>query len=367
MVPSPEGVALAFPVPLNQGDRIYKYELLQRLGSGNFGEVWLARDVAIEAEVAVKVLDATTTQVADVLREAQIGNLARHPNLVQINGADVVNIANHQAVLVAMAYHPRGSAASIANAANFVPLNVALSLISGVLRGLEFLPEIGILHNDIKPQNILVGDDGRGILADYGISARAPGGNPVAPPDAYFPHISPETLQRGEIDLRTEVYQAGLSACRLINGLGLIDARLAALGGAGFERAVLDGEVVRTSDFLPFVPRRLKTVLRRAINPDSARRYQSPLDFRRALERLHFPGSWSVDGNGAYRGEDNLREYRFERLARTARTSDFLAHGKSKATGRETRVGKFCGTRLSASELKAAESKFMQAVVEGNV
>jgi serine/threonine protein kinase len=358
---------MPFPVLLNAGDNVDKYELLQRLGAGGFGDVWLARDMALDAEVALKILDATSAQLAAILQEAQIGNLAAHQNLVQIRGADARIVAGHRAVLIAMEYHRCGSAISMANAGGYVPLNRAIPVICDILRGLEFLPEIGVLHNDIKPQNILIGDDGRGILTDYGISARAPGGAPVQPPNAYIPHVSPETLQRGEIDLRTEVYQAGLTACRLISGLGLVEARRAALGDPDFAQAVIDGEVIRPADFLPFVPTRLRRVLRKAIHNDPARRYQSPREFRNALEGMHFPGSWTVDGNGNSVGCGETRDYRFDIAGKAAGKSDFTAYKTVKASGRETRAAAFCGKNLTLREIRTARERFMQAVVEGNV
>ena len=161
---------MALPFPTAPGDVIYKFQLLKRVGGGNFGEVWLAHDRAIQCDVAVKLIDASQATIGELLQEAVVGNRAGHPNLVKVHYADVVNVNGHDVVAVAMDYHPNGSVVSQACAGNLVRIDLAVSQIIDVLRGLEHLHEQGTLHNDIKPNNILVGAKGEGILTDYGIS-----------------------------------------------------------------------------------------------------------------------------------------------------------------------------------------------------
>ncbi|WP_171208877.1 MULTISPECIES: protein kinase [unclassified Ruegeria] len=160
------------------GDNVYKHTLKSKLGGGNFGEVWLAHDDALDQDFAVKLLDPSTTSIHSELQEARVGHKMDHDNLVKVHGADVVNFKGKQVVTLSMDYLPNGSALGLVNSGNFIPLGDAVRIIIDTLRGLEYLHELDIYHNDIKPQNILLGENGEAKLTDYGISAQAKGGKP---------------------------------------------------------------------------------------------------------------------------------------------------------------------------------------------
>ena len=106
-------------VPLNTGDRLYKYELQARLGGGGFGDVWLAHDHSISRDVAVKVL-ATNVTIDERLQEARIGNHLDHQILVKMHYADVVQHNGVDIVIIAMDYHVNGSIMNGVNAGNFM-------------------------------------------------------------------------------------------------------------------------------------------------------------------------------------------------------------------------------------------------------
>ena len=111
-------------------------------------------------------------------------------------------------VVIAMDYYPGGPATNLKNPGNFVPLPQALRVTLDVLRGLEHLHSFNVFHNDIKPENILLGDNGQGILSDYGIVGISLDGKPVAPANWYILHTAPE-VSTG-IDARTDIFQIGL-------------------------------------------------------------------------------------------------------------------------------------------------------------
>ena len=106
------------PSKLSAGMRLYKYELVTLIGQGSFGEVWLARDWALQREFAVKVLKPGLS-VDERLREAQIGNQLTDNNLVHIHQADVITLGGGEVVVLAMDYHPKGSIENLANSAGF--------------------------------------------------------------------------------------------------------------------------------------------------------------------------------------------------------------------------------------------------------
>lgn len=147
----------------NAGDQLYKYLLRQHIGGGHFGQVWLAHDLTLARDVAVKILDESMAPVAAHLNEAKVGNRLEHPNVIHIHYADVVGTPSGNVVAIAMDYHPNGCATSQLNPTNFVPMTEAIRITIDILRGLEYLHESGLFHNDIKPSNILIGPRGRGF------------------------------------------------------------------------------------------------------------------------------------------------------------------------------------------------------------
>jgi serine/threonine protein kinase len=352
-------------INLNAGDQIYKYTLQSYIGGDGFGSVWLARDQTINKDIAVKILDATHASIADQLREAQIGNRMDHPNLVKVHYADVVPFNGTNLVLIAMDYISNGSVLQKVNAGNFVPIREAITILIDILRGLEYLHEQGIYHNDIKPQNILIGDNGENKLTDYGISAHANGHLPVQPSGAYKLHIAPEFLSSNQITIHTDIYQVGLTAFRLINGIGCIRQKFNTLGEQNYYSTVQQGTVVKDKDYELFVPSNLRTIINKAIHILPAQRYQSPLEMRRAFERLSYPGYWTCDTNGSLYGVTATHTYRFEEHSLSRGQSSFVAFKKNRQTGNERRIIDFCNSKLTRADAFKLKKKFINHVIRG--
>ena len=211
-------------IELNQGEQIYKYQLSTKIGGGHFGEVWLAYDASIDTMVAVKVLQAPSDEIIEKLTEAHIGNLLDHPNLVRVHYADVVKYKNGIGLaIIAMDYLESGAVINHINPCGFLPITKSLKYTIDTLRGLEHLHGNEYFHNDIKPSNILIGKGGEGILTDFGISTYSEGLVPVHPPASYILHQAPEVLETGTISVQSDIYQVGLTAFRLLNGVNFLN------------------------------------------------------------------------------------------------------------------------------------------------
>lgn len=356
---------MALPVPLASGDQVYKFTIQDRIGGGSFGEVWLAHDQTIKKDVAIKFLDASHVSIDDLLKEAVVGHRAGHANLVTVHYADVLKYNGANLVAVAMDYFPNGSILKRVTPGNFVPIQLAVKQVIDILRGLEYLHELGTLHNDIKPQNILIGPNGEGVLTDYGISEVTSAGTPAKPSASYKLHKAPEVVSKGEIDVLTDIYQVGMTMFRLINGIGLVRDKFRMLGEMQFRARAAAGTLIRNTDYQPFVPNAVRRIVAKAIDADSGQRYQSALEMRRALEKLSLAGSWSVDPTGQYVGEDNARTYRVITEPMRGARFRFTTFQTLRKSGKEMRFGKFSGTGLTQAEVERLKRKAMCAVVEG--
>jgi serine/threonine protein kinase len=358
---------MALPIPIHPGTRLYKYELTSRIGSGGFGDVWLATDVTINKVVAVKILEAATVTIDERLNEARIGNQLNHQNLVKVHYADVVNHGGCDLVLIAMDYQPDGSVLGKLNPGNFLTIPQAKACLIDILRGLEYLHELGLYHSDIKPNNILCGVNGEHLLTDYGISCHSPTLGPVAPRNAYRIHIAPEVLSAGQIDAHTDVYQVGLTAYRLLNGIGTLQEKYNRIGDAAYIGLVQRGRLIEASDYQPFIPRGLRTIVNKAVSLNPADRYGSTLEMRRALEALAFPGYWTFDATGRLVGHSGGHQFHFEEQPLPGGTFNFTALKTHGSSGRTTNVGAYCGRRLTRAQADDLKKKFLQFVVTGNL
>jgi len=352
------------PMPITNGTTFYnKYRLARPIGSGSFGEVWLAQDQAVNHEYAIKILNVGIG-VDQRLREAQVGHAFTHNNLVRVHQADV---ATNGKVVIAMDYFADGSITTQANPSGFLPLPIAIRSMIDVLQGLEHLHLNHFFHNDVKPQNILRGPHGEAKLADYGIVGVSPTGAPVMPSSWYVLHAAPETVAGNGIEARTDIFQSGLTMFRLLTGLGSLEAKFTSLGRSAYEAALANNSLISPRDFPPFIPNSVRRAVLTAIDPDPAKRFQSALEMRRALEKLSFSGHWTVDATGQLIGSDARHTFRFEHLSASGRNAAFAAFKTNKQSGRETRVSLFTKKNLTNAEVCKLEVKFLKAVVEGKV
>lgn len=352
---------------LKPGDRLYKYLLKRSVGSGSFGQVWIAEDLALEKEVAIKIMADDMAPVANALNEARIGNRLDHKNVVKVHYADIVALdTGEKLVLIAMDYHSAGSIINSLNPARFLALPSALRCIVDVLRGLEYLHEKSLFHNDIKPSNILVGPNSEALLTDYGISCLSPGLAPIAAPNAYLLHRAPETAVHGSISVLTDIYQTGLTFFRLVNGIDLLREKIGQPGMAGSESKD-SRHIISTSDFRPFVPAKVRRIILKATASSPAERYQSALEMRRAVEMLDFPGYWDADSTGSLFGVRGVYRYSF--------SSDRIPNGDvsccaiktNSKTGRSARVTAYSIAPKKKADARKTLKDFMLAVVAGNV
>ena len=346
------------------GMQVYKYKLQRRIGFGSFGEVWLAADNAVAHDYAIKIL-RPGVPVHERLREAHIGHRLQHNNLVRVHQADVVNVGGHDLVIIAMDYLRDGAVTKLANPSGYLTLPDVIRIGTDILRGLEYLHGENFFHNDVKPENVLIGPHSQGMLTDYGIVGISADGSPVPPPNSYKIHSAPEVVNNNGITAQTDVFQAGMTLFRMLVGLGSLRDKFKKMGEQQYYQAICKATLITAVDFPAYAPARLRRIILKAICPDVGERYASALEMRRDLEKLNFLGYWTVDPSGAFIGHDNKHEFRFEHNKRMGNRYDVIAFKKSKATQRETRIAKHSATNLTGAQSGKQIERFVKSVVEG--
>ena len=224
------------------------YELVRPLGEGGMAQVFLARDIRLGREVAVKVLDEHLAERPGFrerfLREGQVAAALDHPNIVPLY--DFGETGPHPYLV--MPYISGGSLQDELRRAPLSPSEVAAYGMQ-IADALAYAHERGVVHRDVKPANMLLHADGRLMLSDFGL-AKILDGSPrrtsrLGRPDAGTPeYMAPEQIE-GRTDERSDIYALGVVLYLLLTG------KLPFAGSSATE--VMESHLYR----LPTPPRRL--------------------------------------------------------------------------------------------------------------
>jgi serine/threonine protein kinase len=216
---------------LESGQRLFEYEIIRLLGQGGFAAVYEAQDRMLERRVAIKQLLVDKTKddrsVKRFMQEARIVAALEHPNVVTIYGLRI----EEQRIYMILEYLPGGSLRDMLNQQGKLSVGQAIKLITGICEGLAKLHAKGIVHRDIKAENILLTADGRPKITDFGIAhvPQAAGGLALTkagfqPSTVIF--SSPEQFRGEKLDTRSDIYQVGELLYHLLTGQHYIDLEL---------------------------------------------------------------------------------------------------------------------------------------------
>lgn len=272
------------------GDRLGRYRVLGPLGRGGMGEVYLAEDPRLGRRVALKLLPAHVRDDADRLRrfarEARAASALSHPNVCVVH--EVGETAEGRPFL-AMEYVEGTSLRARLEAAREdggrLPLAEAVAIAAQAAAGLAAAHAAGVIHRDVKPENLLVRPDGLVKVVDFGLAARMGPAPAAADGEALersehtaagvvlgtVPYMSPEQLRGYPLDGRTDVWSLGAVLYELVAGQP-------PFGGATRSNvvvAVLEREPPAMADVAPEVPTALQATVARALRKDREARHAS--------------------------------------------------------------------------------------------
>jgi serine/threonine protein kinase len=340
------------------------FDMKERLGSGHFGEVWRVVDVALNTVRALKLIPPTRVlNPNNIFQEAQVLKSAEHPNVVRVEETGTMDDGR---IYIAMEFLPKGSLEDEARGA-YVELTRAHRIMIDALRGLQHAHDKGILHRDIKPANIMVGYSNEGKLSDFGLAI--PAGidfQELGVKDyAYVIHLAPEVIRNRNYSVQSDIYAAGITLYRLVNG----DAYLPAVDPLTRRQAILDGDYPDRTRYREFIPRPLRAFINRAMNPAPSRRFKSADEMRHALERITLRMNWceSLIPNGTrwVCGWDG-RCYEVTLSVRKGETW-FVEYRKGDSKQNLRRVNELCGNAMSKVGAERLTRRILQDHVLGRL
>jgi tetratricopeptide (TPR) repeat protein/predicted Ser/Thr protein kinase len=252
-----------------------RYQVLGALGKGGMGEVYRAYDNELRGDVAVKIVRTDTDQGAGLARfrrEIALARKVTSPNVLR-----VYDLAEHQGLrFLTMEYVDGTDLATLLQRQPRLPLERALSLFRQVCAGLIAAHAKGVVHRDLKPQNVLVDKDDHVHVADFGL-ARSIGESGMTASGAILgspAYMSPEQVTGDATDERSDIYSLGVMLFQLVTGEVPFQADTV--------HAIMEMRLHKkprpVRELVPDVPARVEAVVARCLEIDHGARYASVRD-----------------------------------------------------------------------------------------
>jgi serine/threonine protein kinase len=259
------------------------------VGQGMNSEVYLADDAQLGGQVAAKEIEKSRfPNPTAYFTEAQAMFAVSHDNVVSVQYA----CETVTTISLVMPYYKKGS---LSDRIHDRPLQLSevQRIMQGVLAGLAHIHLMGYIHFDLKPSNVLFSNRDIPMVADFGQSRTISSTGVVAVPRLYATAQPPETINTGLATALADIYHAGLLMYRALNGDAFYTSHIPS-DPALLMAQISRGKFPDRKRFMPHVPSRMRTLVRKALRVNPADRFQSATQMQDHLGRVRPALDWSV-------------------------------------------------------------------------
>src|SRR5712692_4036736 len=266
-----------------------RYEIIKLLGQGGMGAVYQAHDRELDRQVALKVIRKDMAANPEILRrfkqELILARQITHKNVIRffdLGQADGIKF-------ITMEYIEGEDLQSLLKRKKKLEPADAAKIIAQACRALEVAHSEGVIHRDLKPQNIMLDKTGRVYVMDFGIarstltSSMTQTGAPIGTPD----YMSPEQAKGQTVDARSDLFAIGIIFCEILSGQShfIADTTMGKLWKRTSEPARPLGELDKT------IPQRLGEIVKKCLEMDPQKRFASATELLHAIEDWQGPGA----------------------------------------------------------------------------
>ncbi|MDD6551546.1 MAG: Stk1 family PASTA domain-containing Ser/Thr kinase [Lachnospiraceae bacterium] len=260
-----------------------RYEIIEKIGSGGMSDVYRAKDHSLGRDVAIKVLKSEFSQdssfVTKFRAEAQSAAVLEHPNIVNI-----YDVGSEDGLYyIVMEYVEGITLKKYIATKGRLGYNEALSIAIQVARGIEAAHSKGIVHQDIKPQNIIISKEGKVKVTDFGI-ARAANSNTIHAGSMGSVHyVSPEQARNGFVSYASDIYSLGIVMYEMVTGKVPFD------GDTPVAIAIqhIQSQMTPPEELVPGLPIAVSRIIEKCTMKSPERRYASAgellVDLKKAM------------------------------------------------------------------------------------
>lgn len=336
-----------------------QFDLVAEIGhAGKNSRTFTARDHQLNADIVIKQIEkAKLGNRSEFYAESSALYASAHPNVVEVMYA----CEDTDFVYLAMPYYSQGSLKALMEN-GFLTVREIIAISSQVLSGLHNIHSKGLIHFDVKPDNVLLSSRREALLSDFGLAKQAPGG--IAGQDRlYLKMVPPEAFGTDQFDRTFDIFQFGLTLYRMCNGDKDFYAQLDRFGvppnfdRLGFRHAVRNAQFPDRSRYFAHIPQKLRNVVRKCTHTEPAQRYQSALDVANDLADIDghlLDWRLAIDGDGrVWKKNVGGTVWEFD-----VRNNGISTLRKSINGGASRRVGDGCQHQISENEVKRILSSY---------
>jgi serine/threonine-protein kinase len=268
--------------PLREGDQVGDFVIIAEIGRGGMGIVYAARDRTLGRVAALKLLPiavgADSSASERLVAEAQSASALDHPNVATIYQIGTTTDGHR---FIAMARY-EGETLRDRLARGAIPPRDAFDIARQVAAGLAAAHEAGLVHRDVKPENIFITRDGLVKLLDFGIATLASAAREGSTTRGTLRYMSPEHARCEAPDSRSDVWSLGVVLYEMIAGKPPFKGRT----DSHTRVSIIDHEPTPLVEHVPDVPRQLERIVTKALAKDKLKRYQTITDLKLDLDQL---------------------------------------------------------------------------------
>jgi serine/threonine protein kinase len=259
------------------------FETLQEIGQeGKNSQVFLSHDKQLDGLIVVKKIEKAKLKHADeYYKESKILHLSAHPYVVRVN----YGCSDDKFVYVAMPYYKNGSLKSLIDQRS-LSIREVIRYSVQFLSGLNNIHSKGLIHFDVKPDNVLISDSNEALLSDFGLSKAMDDLGFANPDGIYKKQVPPEVFSSSNKTLHFDIYLAGLTIYRLLNGNSHYYSQLNFSTHEDYKNAIIEGKFPDRNNYLPHIPIKLQRIVNKALNVNIEDRYNNVLELINELSSV---------------------------------------------------------------------------------
>lgn len=262
------------------------FDKIKEIGQeGKNSKVFLVHDHQLDGDLVIKEIPKSKFSTPDeYFKEARLMYAQKHENVVEVHyaGMDADNI------YISMPFYINGSLKHLISNNNYLTIHQTLRYATQFLTGLHHIHSRGLLHLDIKPDNIMLSNTNVAMLSDFGLAKYTDVYGLADQPFAYSLHRSPEqTLSCVKQSRWTDIYQVGVTLYRMVNGNEFFYGQTSGiLTKEDFISLVQKGKFPVRNAYQEHVPQKLRRIINKCMNVDPTQRYDNALDLLNDLSSV---------------------------------------------------------------------------------
>jgi serine/threonine protein kinase len=277
-------------MPLGLHTTELNFEILKEIGhEGKNSYVYLAHDKQLDGEIVVKRIEKSKfVNAYEYYEESKKLYASSHSNVVKVN----YGCSDADNIYIAMPYYKRGSLKSLIATKNLTIREIIRYSIH-FLSGLHHIHSKGLIHFDVKPDNILISDSDEALLSDFGLAKAMNIFGFASPDQVYTKQVPPETFTSSNKTIHYDIYLAGVTIYRLLNGEESFNEQLKSFTNIlDYKNAIITGKFPDKNNYLPHIPLKLQRVVNKAMSLNIEERHESVLQLVNELSDIDENLDW---------------------------------------------------------------------------